>query len=173
MNEVLNNEVTKEATASTSMITTAKKNAAVITDGMVVTGDVTMVGPLEVYGTINGNVDSNDLVNILGEIRGNINASVVHLNEAVVVGDVRFSERVEISKESIVVGSITGDKSISIAGSIKGNIDVKEELILLSGAVIVGDVKCKAIRVEPGVSIKGSVDQCYADIDVDALFGDY
>ena len=150
-----------------------KEPMAVITEGMAVTGDVSTVGPLEVYGSINGDINSNNLVKVLGEVRGNIEAHTVYVDEAVVVGDIKFVESTEISKESIVVGNISGDKSIAIAGSVKGNIDVHEDLYLLTGAVVVGDIKCKSIKVEPGVSIKGTVDQCYLDVDVEALFSNY
>ena len=146
---------------------------AMITEDMSVVGDININGSIEINGSVNGNVSSNDLIKVGGEIHGNLNANTIHLESAVVAGNINFVESVEVSKDSIIVGDIKGDKNVNIAGSIKGNIDIREEIVLLTGAVIVGDIKCKNIRIESGVSIKGSVDQCYSDVDIEALFGDY
>ena len=55
----------------------ASDETAVITAGMVITGDVSSEGSMDLVGTINGNIDILGKLNITGYINGNSKAAEI------------------------------------------------------------------------------------------------
>jgi cytoskeletal protein CcmA (bactofilin family) len=49
-------------------------------------------------------------------------------------------------------------KEVIMSGSVKGNIDAKQRLVLTKGANLVGDVKTAGIVIEDGAYFKGGID---------------
>ena len=141
----------------------ASDETAVITAGMVITGDVSSEGSMDLVGTINGNIDILGKLNITGYINGNSKAAEI------------FAEgegSVKIGASSVVIGNITAI-SAAIAGAVKGDIDVQGPVVLDSSAIVMGNIKSKSVQINNGAVIEGMCSQCYADVSPTSFFDDY
>ena len=54
--------------------------------------------------------------------------------------------------------------------AIKGDIDVNGPVIIDSTAVVFGNIKSRSVQLNNGAVLEGFVSQCYAGVDVKALF---
>ena len=145
---------------------------AVITAGMVITGDVSSEGSMDLVGTINGNIDILGKLNITGYINGNSKAAEIYAEGAKINGEVVSEGSVKIGASSVVIGNITAT-SAAIAGAVKGDIDVKGPVILDSSAIVMGNIKSKSVQINNGAVIEGMCSQCYADVSPTSFFDDY
>ncbi len=69
------------------------------------------------------------------------------------------------------IGNITASSAV-IAGAIKGDIDVQGPVVVDTSAVVMGNIKSRSVQINNGAVIEGFCSQCYADIDVESLFGE-
>ena len=58
-------------------------------------------------------------------------------------------------------------------GAVKGDIDVRGPVILGASAIVMGNIKSKAVQINNGAVIEGMCSQCYADVNPTAFFDDY
>ena len=130
-------------------VKTASDENAIITAGMVITGDVSSEGSMDLVGTINGNIDILGKLNITGYINGNSKAAEI------------FAEGAKINGE------------IMREGSVKGDIDVQGPVILDSSAIVMGNIKSKSVQINNGAVIEGMCSQCYAEVSPTSFFDDY
>lgn len=142
---------------------------AVITSGLVVTGDLDTVGSIDVFGTITGNVVCRGKLTISGSITGDSKANEIFANSSQIDGNMEAKGSVKIGQGTVIVGNIKAASAV-IAGAVKGDIDVMGPVIVDSTAIIVGDIKSKTVQINNGATIDGRCSQCYADINTDAIF---
>ncbi len=145
---------------------------AVITAGMVITGDISTEGSIDVIGTINGNVDALGKLNITGRIVGNSKAAEIYAESAKINGEVVSEGAVKIGASAVIIGNITA-ASAAIAGAVKGDIDVKGPVILDTSAIVMGNIKSKSVQINNGAVIEGMCSQCYADVSPTSFFEEY
>lgn len=69
-------------------------------------------------------------------------------------GDLNCNGTAVIGEKAVVKGNITA-MSISIRGTINGNIAVKDRIELKSSARLTGDIRAKRLTVEDGVTFVG------------------
>lgn len=150
----------------------ASDETAVITAGMVITGDVSSEGSMDLVGTINGNIDILGKLNITGYINGNSKAAEIFAEGAKINGEIISEGSVKIGASSVVIGNITAT-SAAIAGAVKGDIDVKGPVVLDSSAIVMGNIKSKSVQINNGAVIEGMCSQCYADVSPTSFFDDY
>ena len=150
----------------------ASDENAVITAGMVITGDVSSEGSMDLVGTINGNIDILGKLNITGYINGNSKAAEIFAEGAKINGEIVSEGSVKIGASTVVIGNITAT-SAAIAGAVKGDIDVKGPVILDSSAIVMGNIKSKSVQINNGAVIEGMCSQCYADVSPTSFFDDY
>ena len=148
----------------------ASDETAVITAGMVITGDVSSEGSMDLVGTINGNIDILGKLNITGYINGNSKAAEIFAEGAKINGEILSEGSVKIGASTVVNISAT---SAAIAGAVKGDIDVKGPVILDSSAIVMGNIKSKSVQINNGAVIEGMCSQCYADVSPTSFFDDY
>lgn len=90
-----------------------------------------------------------------------IEGEVTATDEVVVAGTVRGKLSVEgqltIEPEGVVEADV-GARSVSIGGSLTGNVTAAERVDLLGGGKLVGDVKAARLTIADGASFKGNVD---------------
>lgn len=150
----------------------ASDETAVITAGMVITGDVSSEGSMDLVGTINGNIDILGKLNITGYINGNSKAAEIFAEGAKINGEIVSEGSVKIGASSVVIGNITAT-SAAIAGAVKGDIDVQGPVVLDSSAIVMGNIKSKSVQINNGAVIEGMCSQCYADVSPTSFFDDY
>lgn len=140
-----------------------------IPSGMMITGDITMGGALDLKGTVFGNIEIGGKLNVAGSIQGNATATEVFAQSAKITGDVTSLSSVKIGHSSVVIGNIVA-KSAVIAGAVKGDIDVQGPVILDSSAIVMGNIKSKSVQINNGAVIEGMCSQCYADVNPSSFF---
>ena len=91
--------------------------------------------------TIEGEITSDEEVVVAGTVRGRlaVDAPVTIDTGAVVEADV-------------------GASTLSVGGSVTGNVTATERVDLLAGARLIGDVKAARLTIADGASFKGNVD---------------
>jgi len=90
---------------------------------------------------IKGEFSSKEEVRVEGEIEGRL--------------DVK--NRITIGPKGKADAAISATELI-IAGSVKGNVNASERIVLRTGANLVGDVKTSGIVIEDGAYFKGGID---------------
>ncbi len=145
---------------------------AVITSAMVIKGDITTEGSIDVIGTVNGNIESFGKLNITGHIIGNSKAAEIYAEGAKINGEVVSEGAVKIGASSVIIGNITATSAV-IAGAVKGDIDVKGPIILDTSAIVMGNIKSKSVQINNGAVIEGMCSQCYADVSPTTFFDEY
>lgn len=140
-----------------------------IPSGMMITGDITTGGALDLKGTVFGNIEIGGKLNVAGSIQGNATATEVYAQSAKITGDVTSLSSVKIGHSSVVIGNIIA-KSAVIAGAVKGDIDVQGPVILDSSAIVMGNIKSKSVQINNGAVIEGMCSQCYADVNPSSFF---
>ena len=166
---------TMEATDTMDMMAGNREAAdetAVITAAMLIKGDITTEGSVDVIGTVNGNIDAFGKLNITGCINGNSKAAEIYAEGAKINGEIVSEGAVKIGASSVIIGNITAT-SAAIAGAVKGDIDVQGPVILDTSAIVMGNIKSKSVQINNGAVIEGMCSQCYADVSPTSFFDEY
>jgi len=100
----------------------------------------TIIGP---NSFVRGDIDSGGFARIDGSVKGNLHAR----------------GRVVVGANARMRSSITGT-SVTIGGVVDGNVLASERLIVLSSAIILGDIITRRIEVNEGCLIHGKVKVC-------------
>jgi len=90
---------------------------------------------------IKGEVTSRETLQLNGELEGQVD----------------LDNRLTIGPKGKASANIKA-KEVDIAGSVQGNIDASERIVLRKGANLVGDVRTAGIVIEDGAYFKGGVD---------------
>jgi cytoskeletal protein CcmA (bactofilin family) len=143
---------------------------ALITSGLVVTGNLDSNGSIDLLGTVKGNVSCKGKLTISGSVVGDSSAKEIFANNARIEGNIDAIGSIKVGQGTVIVGNVSGTSAV-IAGAIKGDIDVHGPVVVDSTAVIVGDIKSKTVQINNGAAIDGRCSQCYAEINTEDLFG--
>jgi len=100
----------------------------------------TIIGP---NSTLKGNIDTPGFTRIDGSITGDVNAS----------GRVVIGERARM--KSNVLGT-----AVTIGGVVYGNVIAGESLVVLSTALVLGDIITRRIKADEGCLIHGRIKVC-------------
>ena len=147
----------------------AANEVAVLTDSMIINGNIATEGALDVRGRIVGNVEALGKLNITGAIQGNSQAAEIYAEGAKITGELRSGGSVKIGQSTVIIGNIYASSAV-IAGAVKGDIDVKGPVILDSSAIVMGDIKSKSVQINNGAVIEGMCSQCYAEVNPTSFF---
>jgi len=146
------------------------KNAVtVITKGTTINGSIISDCSLDVMGTINGDIECLGKLTISGKVTGNSLASDVVVNTDRLEGSVVSEGSVKVGVGTVVIGDITAASAV-FAGAVKGEIDVKGQVVLDSTAIIKGNIKAKSIQMNNGAVMDGFCSLSYADLQIDDIF---
>jgi cytoskeletal protein CcmA (bactofilin family) len=129
---------------------------SVLQSGMVVTGSITSVTSLYVYGTVNGNIVCESDVTIDGNVEGNIKAESIQVLNGQIEGDLESKNSITVLKGAAINGNIIGE-AISCDGKIEGNINVKSKASIKENAIIIGDIVCEKISICEDAVCKGNI----------------
>lgn len=142
---------------------------SVLTESMLINGNIATEGGLEVRGSVVGNVEALGKLNITGMIQGNSQAAEIYADGAKITGELRSNSSIKIGQSTVILGNIYANSAV-IAGAIKGDIDVKGPVILDASAIVMGDIKSKSVQINNGAVIEGMCSQCYADVNPTSFF---
>lgn len=140
--------------------------------GMVITGNVSSKGSIEVTGTVIGDVEALGKLDVAGTIRGNARAAEIFAEKAFITGELTADGAVKIGPSSVVIGNIYAGSAV-IAGAVRGDLDVKGPLVLDSSAIVLGNIRSKSIQINNGAILEGNFSLCYADVNLEAFFEQY
>lgn len=154
----------------------------VILEGTVISGSIKSNASIDVYGDIEGSVESKEDV-FVGE-QGSVKETVVAEGTVTICGtvengvqagnDLTFKnckvrgdvsgKDIAFEEGSIVIGNVNASGNISVTGAIKGNIDAKGNVTVKESAIIQGNIKSAVISIAPGAAIDGTCTQEYAKV---------
>jgi len=103
----------------------------------------TIIGP---NTNVAGDVETGGFTRIDGSIRGNV----------------RVKGRVVIGERARMKGHVTGT-NITVGGVVYGNIISDGHLVILSTAIVIGDIITRRIQADDGCFINGKVAVCPND----------
>lgn len=103
----------------------------------------TIIGPNTEFS---GNIDTGGFTRIDGNIRG----------------DVRAKGRVVLGERARMKGNVTGT-NVTIGGVVIGNIIADGHLVILSTAIVIGDIISRRIQADDGCFVNGRVAVCTTD----------
>lgn len=142
---------------------------SVLTESMLINGNMATEGSLEVRGSIVGNVEALGKLNITGTIQGNSQAAEIYAEGAKITGELKSLGSIKIGQSSVIIGNIFANSAV-VAGAVKGDIDVKGPVILDASAIVMGDIKSKSVQINNGAVIEGMCSQCYAEVNPTSFF---
>jgi len=113
----------------------------------------TIIGP---NTTLRGDLDTGGFTRIDGNVMGNVNAA----------GRVVIGERARIKSD------VTGT-AITIGGVVLGNVIAGESLLILSSALVLGDIITRRIQADDGCLVHGRVLVCPDEEEWGRAVGEY
>ena len=113
----------------------------------------TIIGP---NTSLSGNIESGGFTRIDGSIRG----------------DVKAKGRVVIGERSRMKSNVTGT-NITVGGVVYGNIIADGHLVVLSTALVIGDIITRRIQADEGCVIHGRVFVCPDEETWQRVVGEY
>ena len=142
----------------------------VVTGSMTVLGNIYSTGHMEIYGSVEGDVEINGSLRLLGSVIGNVKASEVIIESGKIKGNVSSATGISVSAGSVVIGSILSGTGAAIAGAVKGDIDVHGPVTLDSTAIVKGNIKSQSVQMANGAMVDGMCSQCYSQVDLSSYF---
>ena len=116
---------------------------SVLTESMIINGNIATEGALDVRGSIVGNVEALGKLNITGIIQGNSQAAEIFADGARVTGELRSQGSIKVGQSTVILGNIYANSAV-IAGAVKGDIDVRGPVILDASAIVkIGRASCR------------------------------
>jgi len=103
----------------------------------------TIIGP---NTSLSGDIDVGGFVRIDGHLRG----------------DVKAKGRVVIGERARIKGNVKGT-NITVGGVVFGNIISDGHLVILSTAIVIGDIITRRIQADDGCFVNGKVAVCLDD----------
>lgn len=157
----VNTEPIEESEKSTEVTTISK--------GVHLEGNLRAEGSVSLLGSVVGDLECDGKLIIDGTIKGNAKAAEIYANGARVEGDIKSEGSLKVGSGSVIIGNVVASSAV-IGGAIKGDIDVNGPVIIDSTAVVYGNIKSRSVQLNNGAVLEGHVSQCYAGVDVKALF---
>jgi cytoskeletal protein CcmA (bactofilin family) len=148
--------------------------ATVISRSMVIVGEITSNGDIDIYGDVKGSVKTDGDIKATGKIIGDLAGGSFTLNGCTIQGNITAKGNVTIGVNTVVVGDITAD-SIKLNGKVKGNLTISKMSEFMENALLAGDVHSHTISMSQGAKLHGNVsvalDSSQSEKEFDSIFG--
>ncbi len=148
--------------------------ATVISRSMVIVGEITSSGDIDIYGDVKGSVKTDGNIKATGKIIGDLTGNSFTLNGCTIQGNITAQGNVIIGQNTVIVGDIIAD-NIKLNGKVKGNLNIAKMSELLENALLVGDVHSQTISMNQGAKLHGNVsvalDNSQSEKEFDSIFG--
>lgn len=100
------------------------------------------------------NANGKSVISKEMKITGSIESSGSLQIDGKLDGEITCAGSAAIGKDAKVKGNVDGS-SVTVSGTVNGNISAKDKIEMKSSAKVVGDIKAKRLAVEDGVSFVG------------------
>jgi cytoskeletal protein CcmA (bactofilin family) len=164
----------KTVTASNVAPVQEDTPATVISRSMVIVGEITSSGDIDIYGDVKGSIKTDGNVKATGKIIGDVSGNSFNLNGCTIQGNITAQGSVIIGQNTIVVGDIIAD-SIKVNGKVKGNLTISKMSEFMENALLAGDVHSQTISMSQGAKLHGNVsvalDSSQSEKEFDSIFG--
>ena len=164
----------KTVTASNVVPIQEDTPATVISRSMVIVGEITSSGDIDIYGDVKGSVKTDGDIKATGKVIGDMAGNSLTLNGCTIQGNITAQGSVIIGTNTVVVGDIIAD-SIRLNGKVKGNLTISKMSEFLENALLVGDVHSQTISMNQGAKLHGNVsvalDSSQSEKEFDSIFG--
>ncbi len=148
--------------------------ATVISRSMVIVGEITSSGDIDIYGDVKGSIKTDGDIKATGKIVGDITGNSFTLNGCTIQGNITALGHVVVGLNTVVVGDIIAD-SIKLNGKVKGNLTIEKMSEFHENALLVGDVRSQTISMNQGAKLHGNVsvalDSSQSEKEFDSIFG--
>ncbi|HPR23616.1 MAG TPA: polymer-forming cytoskeletal protein [Bacillota bacterium] len=124
-------------------------------NGTTIIGDIFSTGIVEIQGEVKGNVNTTEDLEVSGKIEGDIKGKNILLNKASIKGRIDAENDAEM-KECTILGDVHAS-NIILDSRLKGTLYAKEKVELDSGAILIGDIDTKKVAIDMGARVKGSI----------------
>lgn len=159
----------KKADFADQSVKRPSDEVSVLTDSLILNGNIATEGSLDIRGSIVGNVEALGKLNITGSIQGDSQAAEIYAEAAKITGELRSNGSIKVGQSTVIVGNIFATSAV-VAGAVKGDIDVVGPVILDASAIVMGNIKSKSVQINNGAVIEGMCSQCYADVNPTSFF---
>lgn len=132
-------------------------NTTYLAPGSYMEGSLKCKGDIHIAGIFKGNVESESKVIICADMTGNIIARELELSNCHLVGDIIASGSVLVTDSATVEGKISAGELVC-AGQVKGDLEVKGNVVLKAGTSVNGNIVTGTMSMEAGAFINGSVE---------------
>lgn len=129
---------------------------SILTEDVVIDGDVRCECSLTVLGTINGNVQCGRDLFIKGQIRGNVTARNLELHNGSIEGSVECTDSLTMDRNCQIHGDVKASECLT-DGRIYGSLTIAESLHVQKNAWIEGDITAKQFSVLQGAHLDSKV----------------
>lgn len=148
--------------------------ATVISRSMVIVGEITSSGDIDIYGDVKGSIKTDGDIKATGKIVGDMTGDSFTLNGCTIQGNITAKGSISIGLNTVIVGDIIAD-SIKLNGKVKGNLNIAKASEFLENALLVGDVHSQTISMSQGAKLHGNVsvalDNSQSEKEFDSIFG--
>lgn len=100
------------------------------------------------------NASNKSLISKEMKITGSIESSGALQIDGKLDGEIKCTGNVMIGKDANIKGNVESS-SVTVSGTVNGNVIAKDKIEMKSSAKVVGDIKAKRLAVEDGVSFVG------------------
>jgi cytoskeletal protein CcmA (bactofilin family) len=164
----------KTVTASNVVPIQEDTPATVISRSMVIVGEITSSGDIDIYGDVKGFVKTDGNIKATGKIIGDVFGNSFTLNGCTIQGNITAQGSVTIGQNTVVVGDIVAE-SIKLNGKVKGNLTISKMADFMENALLAGDVHSQTISMSQGAKLHGNVsvalDSSQSEKEFDSIFG--
>jgi cytoskeletal protein CcmA (bactofilin family) len=101
----------------------------------------------------------NTIIGPNTSVRGNIETGGFTRIDGSILGTVKAKGRVVIGEKARMKSNVSGT-SITVGGVVYGNVIASEQLVILSTALVLGDIITRRIQADDGCLIHGKVSVC-------------
>lgn len=114
----------------------------------------------------------NSIIGPGTSVQGDIEVAGFVRVDGALRGDLNSKGRIVIGEQARIRGDVTGT-SVTVGGVVLGNVVAPDRVIVLSGAVLLGDVVSKRIQADEGCLIHGRILACGQDADWNSALSAY
>lgn len=119
-------------------------------------GDISTQDNLDIYGTVEGSIESSAVVRIYGTVHGDIACGVLVANGSEIVGGIVAEKSVVIGNGAKVKGDIHA-VSVNISGLVDGDITATESAVIGSESQVTGDITTAELEMSKGAMVNGGL----------------